>query len=173
MHWLYSTTYDVRLLTVNWYWDFKSGCHELLCLDGYLCNNHWNESRKPLLSGISSVLTFFLFSFLLFFLILNFVSSVCNNKNWEQGNDLRRTQLLRKCRGLYPQSRWSISTVSLEPYFFLCLFLPKDVFYWLYHITVYWVIWKEQMVNFSNIQCNSILRESGYAFQLCHEILFC
>ena len=62
----------------------------------------------------------------------------------------------------------------IEPYFFLCLFLWKvDVYYRRYYVTIYCIIWKEQIVNFSNVQHNSVLGDSGYAFQLCHEILLC
>lgn len=104
---LYGTTFNVILHIVKCYWDFKGENHEFLgrCLDP----NQWNTSRKHC-CWASFLLSYF--SFILFLLISNFFSLVCI-KNWEEGEDLRRTQLLKKCRGFYPKSRWSTLTISL------------------------------------------------------------
>lgn len=119
---LYGTDSDVILHIVKWYWDFKGENHEFLWIDRYIDHNQWNTSEKHCCWA-----SFFLsyFSFLLFLLISNFVSLVCN-KNWEEGEDLRETQLLKKCRDFYPKSSWST------------LFFCKTLYFLIFVLTKRW-----------------------------------
>lgn len=132
---LYGMTFDVILHIVKWYWHFKGENHEFFWIDRYLAHHQVQYKWKALLLGIFSSVLFLLFTLLVNF---KFCFLVCI-KNWEEGENLRRTQLLKKCRDFYPRSRWSTLTISLlKPCFLKSWFLLKvDVFYWLYYLTIY------------------------------------
>lgn len=123
---------------------------------------------KALLLGIfSSVL------FLLFTLLANF--KFCFFSLWQElgrGRESENTITKEVQRFLFQIKVVQTNYFFVKPGFLKPLFLLKgDVFYWLYSLTIYCIMWKEWIGSFSNTQCNSVLEDTGYTFQLCHDIL--